>query len=355
MSVLHERAAHVARSRACQVLGLSRTGTYPRQRASRLSDSAPPRQPRGLTEEQRGRVLEVVNSEAHQDATVRVIYARELSAGRVLASVSTIYRILAADGQSRERRAQRPPQRHAVPRLTARAPDEAWSWDITKLPTQQPRRYLNLYLVLDLFSRFPVAWTISTKENAAVAQHLFSLALENHAIEPGELVVHQDRGAPMIAHGYREFLDGFGVRRSYSRPRVSNDNPYSESCFKTIKYSPGYPGRFADIDEARAWVAGFLGDYANRPHEGLNFYTPADVFHGRVEVVHATRQAALDLHYATHPERYPNGAPQAKRPPESVAINPDDGITDAASIIEDPAAVTPQAEPIHIPTGGNIM
>lgn len=355
MSVLHERPAQTARSRACDALGLSRTGTYPRQRQRRVREGASPRQPRKLTDEQREQVLELVNSEAHQDASVRVIYARELSAGRVLASVSTIYRVLAAYGLSRERRAQRPPQRHAVPRLTASAPNEAWSWDITKLPTHQPRRYLNLYLVLDLFTRFPVAWTISTKENAAVARHLFSHALESHAIEPGALVVHQDRGAPMIAHGYREFLDAFGVRRSYSRPRVSNDNPYSESCFKTIKYSPGYPGRFADIDEARAWVAGFIGEYSNRPHEGLNFYTPADVFHGRVEAVHAARQAGLDIHYAAHPERYPNGAPQAKRPPASVSINPDDGVIDATSILNDPAAIRPQTEPIHIPTGANVM
>lgn len=353
MSVLHERPPHVPRSRACHALGLSRTGTYPRQRTRRREDP-PARQPRRLTDEQRRQVLNLVNREEYLDASVRVIHARELSAGRVLASVSTIYRVLAAAGQSRERRAQRPPQRHAVPRITARAPNEAWSWDITKLPTHEPRRYLNLYLVLDLFSRFPVAWTISRKENAAVAQHLFSHTLESHSIEPGRLVVHQDRGAPMIAHGYREFLDAFGVRRSYSRPRVSNDNPFSESCFKTIKYSPGYPGRFRDIDEARGWVAGFLADYQNRPHEGLNFHTPADVFHGRLEAVHAARQTALDLHYAAHPERYPNGAPEAKRPPARVAINPGDGVTSAAAILEDPMAVQTQAHPIHIPSEENV-
>jgi putative transposase len=354
MSVLHERSAHLPRSRTCHGLGLSRTGTYSRKR-TRRSDGAPARQPRRLPDKQRQQVLELVNREEYQDASVQVIYARELSAGRVLASVSTIYRILATEGQSDERRAQRPPQRHAVPRLTAQAPNQGWSWDITKLPTHQPRQYLNLYLVLDLFSRFPVAWTISAKENAAVAQHLFSRALENHGIEPGQLVVHQDRGAPMIAHSYREFIDAFGVRRSYSRPRVSNDNPFSESCFKTIKYSPGYPGRFRDIDEARGWVVGFVADYQNRPHEGLNFHTPADVFHGRVDAVHAARQAALDIHYMAHPERYPNGPPQAKRPPASVAINPGDGVTDAAAIIEDPMAGQRQAEPIHIPSEENVM
>ena len=355
MSVLHERPASIPRSRACHALGLSRTGTYPRQRTRAADDGGPSPQARGLTGEQRGEVLDLVAREEYQDASVRVIYARELSAGRVLASVSTIYRILASEGQSRERRAQRPPQRHAVPRITACAANEAWSWDITKLPTHRPRCHLNLYFVLDLFSRFPVAWTISAKENAAVARHLFAHALENHSIEPGALVVHQDRGAPMIAHGYREFLDAFGVRRSYSRPRVSNDNPYSESCFKTIKYSPGYPGRFRDIDEARAWVSGFIADYNHRPHEGLNFYTPADVFHGRVDVVHGARQAALDAHYAAHPERYPNGAPQAKRPPDCVAINPDDGVTNAASIIDGTTTVQPMAEPVHIPAAENVM
>jgi putative transposase len=355
MSVLHERPNDMPRSRACHGLGLSRTGTYPRQRSRRVSDGTSARQPRELTGEQRTQVLELVAREEYQDASVRVIHARELSTGRVLASVSTIYRILAAEGQSRERRAQRPPQRHAVPRLTARAPNEAWSWDITKLPMHQPRCYLNLYLVLDLFSRFPVAWTISRKENAAVARHLFEHALENHAIDPGQLVVHQDRGAPMIAHGYREFLDAFGVRRSYSRPRVSNDNPFSESCFKTIKYSPGYPGRFADIDEGRAWVTGFLADYTNRPHEGLNFYTPADVFHGRIDAVHAARQAALDAHYAAYPERYTNGPPQAKRPPETVAINPDDGLASATSIVDGTTTVPQMAEPVHIPAAENVM
>ncbi|HKJ74164.1 MAG TPA: DDE-type integrase/transposase/recombinase, partial [Alphaproteobacteria bacterium] len=218
-----------------------------------------------------------------------------------------------------------------------------------------PRRYLNLYLVIDLFSRFPVAWTISRKENAAVAQHLFAHALDSHAIDSGRLVVHQDRGAPMIAHSYRDFIDGFGVRRSYSRPRVSNDNAFSEACFKTVKYSPGYPGRFAGIDEARAWVAGFIADYQHRPHEGLNFHTPADVFHGRVEAVHAARQAALDAHFAAHPERYPNGPPQAKRPPATVAINPDDGPINAASIGEDPNYVATIAEPIEIPKKDNVM
>ncbi|WP_435103544.1 transposase [Arhodomonas sp. AD133] len=198
------------------------------------------------------------------------------------------------------------------------------------MPTIQRGVYLNLYQVLDLFSRYPVAWMISGKENAALARHLFEHAFQAHGIEAGTLVIHQDRGAPMIAHSYRDFLDAYGVRRSYSRPRVSNDNPYSEAQFKTLKYTPGYPGRFDDIDHARAWMSGFTAEYKHRPHEGLAFYTPADVFEGRVDAVHARRQAAIDAYYAEYPQRFPKGPPAASRPPKRVCINPDDGITSPA-------------------------
>jgi len=286
---------------------------------------------------------------------VRVIHATELNEGRVLASVSTMYRVLRAEGQTRERRPQRPPQTHAAPRVIAQRPNAAWTWDISKLPTLAPRRYLNLYLILDLFSRYPIAWMISAKENAALAQHLFGHALTRHQIPAGQLTVHQDRGAPMIAHSYRDFLDAFGVRRSYSRPRVSNDNPVSEAQFKTIKYSPGYPGRFRDIVHAREWMQQFMVSYQHRPHEGIAFYTPADVFHGHVEAVHARRAQALAAHYAAYPQRYPNGPPQPSLPPAVMAINPSDGITTAAELLNQapdtmqtktPVTVT-EEEPVH--------
>jgi putative transposase len=337
MSLLDQRPGCLPRSRACEALGLSRTGTYPRQRRHRPV-VAPQRQPRQLSTEEEQAVLELVNAERYQDASVRVIHATELNAGRPQPSVSTIYRILRRHDQTRERRLQRPPQRHAVPRVIACGPNQVWSWDITKLATFERGVYLNLYQVLDLYSRYPVAWMISRKENAALAQHLFEQALGEHQIKPGTLVIHQDRGAPMIAHRYRDFLDGYGVHRSYSRPRVSNDNPYSEAQFKTMKYSPSYPQRFRDIDHARGWVCGFLAEYKNRPHEGLAFYTPADVFEGRVAVVQAQRQAALDAYYAQHPERFPKGRPLAKTPPAKVCINPDDGITMTAELLTQDSA-----------------
>ena len=340
MMCLDQRPETLSRSRACSALGLSRTGTYPRPSRPRRP-RASPTPSRALSPSEQDEVLTVVNSEAHEDATVRVIHARELDQGRMLPSVSTIYRLLRRRGQSSERRHQRPAQRHAVPRITAHAPNQAWSWDISKLPTLARGVYLNLYQILDLFSRYPIAWMISAKENAGLARHLFANALDAYAIEPGSLVVHQDRGAPMIAHSYRDFLDAYGVRRSYSRPRVSNDNPYSESYFKTLKYSPDYPGRFRDGDHARAWMSGFIAEYKNRPHEGLNFHTPDDVFAGRVDLACARRQAAMDDYYNRHPQRFPHGPPMAKRPPARVAINPDDGVTvDAATFLETDPVVT---------------
>lgn len=312
MMCLDQRPHTLSRSRACSALGLSRTGTYPRPSRSRRP-GASPGPSRALSLNEQDEVLAVVNSEAHADASVRVIHARELDQGRMLPSVSTIYRMLRRRGQSSGRCHQRPAQRHAVPRITAHGPNQAWSSDISTLLTLARGVYLNLYQILDLFSRYPV--------------------------------VHQDRGAPMIAHSYRDFFDAYGVRRSYSRPRVSNDNPYSESYFKTLKYSPDYPGRFRDGDHARAWMSGFIADYKNRPHEGLNFHTPDDVFAGRVDLVCARRQAAMDDYYHRHPQRFPHGPPIAKRPPARVAINPYDGVTvNAATFLEPEPGVTRNPE-----------
>jgi putative transposase len=349
MSVLAERPAHVPRSRACAALGLSRTGTYLRARRRRSEPRSAPSQPRALSEPERAQILTLAHSEPYRDTSLPVIHATELNAGRVVASLSTFYRVLRASGETGERRAQRAPYRHAVPHVVAERPHACWSWDISKLPTRAPRRYLNLYLILDLYSRYVIAWMISAKENGALAKHLFRQALTRYDLRAGQLTVHQDRGAPMIAETYRDLLARFGVTRSYSRPRVSNDNAASESMFKTVKYSPDYPGRFGDLDEARAWMARFIEHYQQRPHEGIAFYTPADVFHGRVDAVHARRQAGLDAHFAAHPERYPHGAPQAKRPPAAMAINPQDGIAATDTIASAAQPETVSATPVWLP------
>lgn len=351
MSVLAERPAHVPRSRACAALGLSRTGTYPRARRRRSEPQAAAVQPRALSEPERQQIRDLAHSDEYRDASLPVIHATELNAGRVIASLSTFYRVLRADGETRERRAQRAPGQHAVPHLLADRPHACWSWDISKLPTLEPRRYLNLYLILDLYSRYVIAWMISAKENGALAQHLFQHALTHYDIRGGQLTVHQDRGAPMIAETYRDLLTRFGVEPSYSRPRVSNDNAVSESMFKTVQYSPGYPGRFADLDDARRWMTGFIDHYQQRPHEGIAFYTPADVFHGRIEPIYDRRQGALDAHFAAHPERYPNGPPKAKRPPAVMAINPQDGLTALGEIGATDPPEPLSATPVSLPSG----
>ena len=211
-------------------------------------------------------------------------------------SVSTYYRILREDGQTRERRAQRPPQRHAVPHIRATAPNQAWSWDITKLPTWERGKYLNLYMVLDLFSRFPVGWMISQKEKGALAVHMFRQIIEQHRIQPDQLVIHQDRGAPMIAESFADLMRSTGITRSYSRPRVSNDNPFIEAQFKTLKYVADYPRRFHGVAHARTWTGAFFERYRRTPHTGLGLHTPEDVFRSRIEQVNAVRQGALEAY-----------------------------------------------------------
>lgn len=344
MNVLHALPVGVPKTRACRALGVPRHWCYADTRRCPPRGSQR-RQPRQLSPEQQAQTLAYLHSERFQDQAPRQVYATLLSEGVRIASVSTMYRLLRGEAESRPRRAQRPPQRHAVPRLTARTPNECWTWDITKLATLSRGIYLSLYVILDLFSRYVVGWMVSRKENAGLARHLFARVLARHGIAPDSLIVHQDRGAPMIAHSFAELMGELGVERSYSRPRVSNDNAFSESQFKTLKFSPSYPGRFVDADHARAWGREFFPAYNHRPHEGLALFTPADVFTGRVDEVWTVRQATLDAHYAAYPERYVNGPPQAARPPSVVAINPLDAAP-ASELMATPGGFASRPPPV---------
>ena len=348
MSALASRPDFVPRTQACAALGVPRSRLYPdRRKRNRKAVKRP--QPRQLSVVERDEALALMHSERFFDQAPRQIYANLLSEGTLVASVSTLYRLLRAGGEAQERRRQRPPQRHAVPRLAASAPHQVWTWDITKLPTLVTGVFLCLYVILDLYSRFVVGWMVSRKENAGLARHLFKHTLSRHDIAPDTLIVHQDRGAPMTAHSFRELLQSMGVDPSYSRPRVSNDNAFSESHFKTLKYAADYPGRFQDAECARDWLKGFFAGYHQRPHEGLALYTPTDVIAGRIEAVWQVRQAALELHYREHPERYPKGPPKAKRPPTVVTINPLDGDPNtAAELLKKTAAFRRQTAPIEI-------
>ncbi|MFM2416899.1 MAG: hypothetical protein RL385_1622 [Pseudomonadota bacterium] len=326
MDLLVSRDPVIPFAAACEVLGLPRS-TARRLLAPRVHGPRGPRLPsaRKISEAETQKVLETLHSERFQDQAPRQVYADLLDQGTYLVSPSTMYRILAASGETSERRNQRAARSHAVPHVVATKPNEVWTWNISKLATYVPGVFLNLYLVLDLYRPFPVAWMIAERENSALAQQLFATALARYRIEPGSITVHNDRGAPRTSAALTELLTTLGVERSVSRPRVSSDNPYSESCFKTVNYQPNYPGRFAHSAHARGWFTEFFEWYAiMHRHSGLALFTPADVFFGRVVHLAGLRQAALDTAYAAHSERFVRGHPTVALPPERVFIKPID-------------------------------
>jgi len=326
--VLEQRPERLPLARACAVLGLNRSTVY--RRRKRAVDTRPPRrsrkesvQPRALSSQEREHVIETLHRAPYCDQPPAEVYQRLLENNQYLCSVSTMHRLLRQHGENGERRAQRPAQHHAIPRLLALAPNEVWSWDITKLPLVRRGIYLSLYVVLDLFSRFVVAWMLSRKENSALAEQLMNEALTRYRIVPGQLTLHQDRGSPMIAHGYLERMMELDVTCSHSRPRVSNDNPFSESQFKTQKYQPDYPGRFDSVAHARHWCEDYFRWYNfEHHHSGLSGFTPEQVFTGRYREVAEQKQRALDARYQQNPERFVKGRPAISLPAARVAINP---------------------------------
>ncbi len=265
---------------------------------------------------------ELLNDEPFVDQPPTEVYATLLSQGRYLCSVRTMYRLLAADEASKDRRRQRPPHRHEVPRLQATAPNQVWAWDITKLPGPRPGVFYFVYVLLDLFSRYVVGWMVAERENAKLATQFIGDTITEHGVDADQLVLHNDRGAPMTSTNLAQLCARLGIVQSFSRPRVSDDNPFSESQFKTLKYQPDYPGRFGSALHARGWLASFFGWYnEEHHHEGLALFTPAEVFFGRVDEVAAQRQVALDAAHHAHPERFVRGRPVVARPPSVVRIN----------------------------------
>ena len=323
MRLIEERDPAVPVDAACLALNVSRASLY-RSRHPSPPPVTRPRapSPRRLPDAERQTILDVLHQPEFADQPPHEAFATLLSRGVYLASIRTLYRVLAEAGEVKDRRLQRTPRTHAMPTVTATAPNQVWTWDITKLATLSKGVFLMAYVIIDLYSRFVVGWMVATKECKHLAAQLFAETIARHGIEPG-LLVHSDRGAVMKSDTLAQLLDSLGASRSFSRPRVSNDNPYSEAQFKTLKYQPDYPGRFASAFHARAWLSDFFAWHNDdHHHSGLALFTPADVFDGRVAVVAATRQAALDAAYAAHPERFPNGAPRVRLPPALVEINP---------------------------------
>jgi len=257
------------------------------------------------------------------DRSPRAIHAVLLDRGQYLCSVRSMYRILGESCAVRERRAVRHHGTHETPRLCATGPDQVWSWDITKLPDALGG-WLSLYVVLDVYSRFVVAWLLARRESGALAAQLVRDAAIERGIDraPGTLTLHADRGGPMRSGTMAEMLAGLGIDASHSRPRTSNDNPYSEAHFKTLKHCPMYPAGRGTFDQWRAWCQEFF-DWYNREHrhEGIAFFAPEDVYLGRHLAKERRRQATLDAAHAAHPERFVRGRPVAMRAPREVWIN----------------------------------
>jgi putative transposase len=325
MQLVEHRDPEVPVDAACHAVHVSRASLYRSRRVAVVKAlvvkvRAP--NPRRLDAAARQFILDTLHLPEFADQPPAEVWATLLSRGEYVGSIRTMYRVLAEAGEIKDRRNQRAPQKHAMPSLSATAPNQVWTWDITKLATEEKGVFLMAYVIIDLFSRFVVGWMVAAKECKHLAAQLFSETIARHGVVPG-LQVHSDRGSSMKSDTLAQLLDTLGASRSFSRPRVSNDNPFSEAQFKTLKYQPDYPGRFASDLHARAWLEDFFAWHNEQHHHaGLALFTPADVFHGRVAAIAERRQAALDAAYIAHPERFPNGEPRARLPPNAVHINP---------------------------------
>jgi putative transposase len=278
--------------------------------------------PRRLPDGERKKVLEVLNDPKFVDLAPAEVHSELLSTGRYLCSVRTMHRILAENAQSRERRNQLRHPPYSAPELLTEAPNELWSWDITKLRGPAKWKYFHLYVILDVYSRYVVGWMVARRESAKLAEKLIANTCSRQSIEPGALTLHADRGSSMTSKAVGLLLADLGVTKTHSRPHVSNDNPYSESQFKTMKYRPKFPARFGSIEDARAFCVEFFDWYNdNHYHAGLQWFTPTDVHFGNVEQKAIARQAAMDAAYERTPERFPHGPPIVRRPARQVWIN----------------------------------
>jgi putative transposase len=279
-------------------------------------------QPHAYTPEERQQILALCNSERFCNSAPRAIVATLLDEGHYLASVSTVHRILRAAGQLHERRAIATHPARVKPELVATAPNELWSWDVTKLPGPAKWTWYSLYLILDVFSRFIIDWTIATAESTAIAKALFSEAAREQGVTPGQLHVHADGGAMMKAKSLALLFADLGISKSHSRPHVSNDNPYSEAQFKTLKYRPEFPEFFPSVQAARLFMVDLVHwyNYEHR-HSALAFLTPADVHFGRAQEVLARRNAAMQQAWQQHPRRFHPRGPAMYALPNAVYIN----------------------------------
>lgn len=317
----------------CDALGLPRATFYrllgekeaPKEKTPRSSP------PRALSAEERQDVLEVLRSDRFVDESPTQVFATLLDEGEHPCSIRTMYRILEEVDEVRERRDQLRHPNYKKPELLATAPNQVWSWDITKLLGPQKWTYFYLYVMMDIFSRYVVGWMLAPREAACLAERLVEESCEKQNILPGQLTVHSDRGPSMSSRTVAQKLVDLGILKSQSRPYVSNDNPFSEAQFKTLKYRPEFPERFGSIEDGRVFCQDFFKWYnVDHRHSGISLLTPEMVQYGRAEEVLAARQRVLTAAYLKHPERFVRRPPQPGALPKEVWINPPRKPTDSS-------------------------
>jgi putative transposase len=305
----------------CLALGVARS-TYYRRQSPRIGPRERGEHPRALSAEERHGVVELMNSERFCDQAPAEVYATLLDEGQYVCSERTIYRILQENQQVRERRDQLRHPSYAPPQLLATRPNEVWSWDITKLLGPAKWTYFYLYVILDIFSRYVVGWMVAYRESATLAERLIEQSLRRQNIEPGQLIVHADRGPSMSSKAVALLLADLGVTKTHSRPHVSNDNPYSESQFKTMKYRPEFPERFGCLQDSRGFCGEFFHWYNHEHHHsGLGYLKPYEVHYGLAEKRREQRAAVLEQAYERNPQRFVRGLPKPALVPVAAWIN----------------------------------
>jgi putative transposase len=319
----------------CSAFGVARS-TYFRNRTPiygpRRRRPAPVRK---LASSERKAVLDVLHEPRFVDSAPAQVHAALLAEGRYLASVRTMHRILSENMEAKERRDLARHRVYERPELLATAPNQLWSWDITKLKGPAKWTYFHLYVILDVFSRYVVGWMIAPRESANLAKRLIAETCRRQGIKQSQLTLHADRGSSMKSKTVALLLADLGVTKTHSRPHISDDNPFSEAQFKTMKYRPGFPNTFGCIQDGRVHFIDFFDWYnEEHHHSGLAMFTPAEVHYGLVEERLIAKQAVMDTAFAAHPERFPHGRPVVKRPNTEVWINPPRP-TSAAQLSED--------------------
>jgi putative transposase len=325
MDAVEVLAPDVGTKSACKAFGISRAGLYRRRTinaAPRVvkKRSAPPR---ALSEPEKQDVLESLHSERFQDMAPHEVYATLLDEDRYLCSIRTMYRILEENTEVKERRNQLRHPDYKKPELLATGPNQVWSWDITKLLGPVKWSYFHLYVILDIFSRYVVGWMVAPCESATLAKQLIGETCSKQNIQKEQLTIHADRGSSMKSKPIAFLMADLGITKTHSRPHTSDDNPFSEAQFKTLKYRPDFPDRFGCIEDARQFCRAFFPWYNNEhKHTGINLLSPTDVHHGEAESIIASRQIVLNTAYALHPERFVRKMPEHKPMQQAVWINP---------------------------------